>query len=273
MAGKRILVTGATDGIGKQTALDLLRMGEDVVVHGRSEEKAKRAADELAAAAGAGPADALWGDLSSLSQVREMAGALHDRYDRLDVLVNNAGVYREKRALSADGFEMTFAVNHLAHFLFTLLTMDLLRASVAGRVVNVASQAHSSEIDLEGVGEGRDYSAYRAYADSKLCNILFTFELAERLAKTGITANCLHPGVINTKLLRAAWSGGSPVAEGSRASVYLATSDAVKGVSGRYFVNRREVSPAPLARDAAARRGLWEMSEEMAGIRWRDVII
>lgn len=272
MAGKRILVTGSTDGIGRQTARDLLRIGEAVVVHGRSEEKAKRAADELMAAAGTGTVDALWGDLSTLSQIRAMAGALHERYGRLDVLVNNAGVYRGKRFLSADGFEMTFAVNHLAPFLLTLLVLDLLKASDAGRVVNVASQAHSSAIDLESVREGRDYNAYRAYADSKLCNILFTFELAERLAKTGITANCLHPGVIDTKLLRAAWSGGSPVAEGSRTSVYLATSDAVKGVSGRYFVNRREASPAPAARDAEARRRLWEMSEDMAEIRWRDVI-
>jgi NAD(P)-dependent dehydrogenase (short-subunit alcohol dehydrogenase family) len=261
-----VLVTGATDGIGLQTAVDLARTGVRVVVHGRNTakvEKARRAVEEAG-----GRAEGVTFDLASLASVRQGAEELTRRFARLDVLVNNAGVFMNERVLTADGLEATFQINHLAPFLLTNL---LLKGPLAGprvRIVNVSSIAHSrGRMHFEDLQLARGFNGYAAYAQSKLANILFTLELAERLPPEQATVNCLHPGVVSTKLLTEGFGmgGSDSVEEGAATSVFLATSPEVEGVTGRYFARQREVNPAPQAHDVAARKRLWQLSEELGG--------
>ena len=274
-----VLVTGATDGIGRATAVELARRGATVLVHGRDPARGRAVVDEANALPGApGDAELLLADLASLAEVRRLADAVRARGKRLDVLLNNAGVALRgtKRQLSVDGFELTFAVNHLAHFLLTTALLDELRASARGnggdaRVVNVASELHASgRLDFEDLQGERRYSGTDAYARSKLANVLFTRALARRTADTGVTANALHPGVIKTKLLREGWgsSGGASVERGAETSVYAALAPELRGVTGRYFANRREAPMAPAAEDDALADRLWEESERMVA-GWR----
>jgi NAD(P)-dependent dehydrogenase (short-subunit alcohol dehydrogenase family) len=202
MPEKVMLVTGATDGIGKATALELARRGARVIIHGRSVEKVARAKDDISRAASAAQVETAIADLGSLDQVRALAGDLLARFDRLDGLIHNAGVFMNERKLSADGFELTFAVNHLAPFVLTRELLPLLRASHS-RVITVASVAHNrGQIDFDDLNAARGFDGYRAYAQSKLANVLFANELAER-ERDYLTSNSLHPGVIGTKLLKA----------------------------------------------------------------------
>lgn len=263
---KIVLVTGSTDGIGKQTALDLIGKGAHVIIHGRDPERTGTLFEYMREVTGTDNLSAVSADLSSFAQVRAMSEELHKRFDRLDVLINNAGVYRNQRMLSHDGYELTFAVNHLAYFLLTGLVLDLLQAAPAARIINVASQAHASQLDFENLQGERFYEGYDAYSRSKLCNILFTFRLAEMLSGTQMTANALHPGVISTKLLHEGWGGGgSHLGEGSRTSVYLASSHDVKGVTGKYFSKQVVVNPATLTGDTGVQNRLWKESEKMTG--------
>ncbi|MFN7134432.1 MAG: SDR family oxidoreductase, partial [Myxococcales bacterium] len=260
-----MLVTCATDGIGRQTALELVRRGARVLVHGRDPEKTARTAEALAKD---GRAEPLVADLASLAQVRQLAREVEGRTGQLDVLLNNAGVFMNERRLTADGFETTFAVNHLAPFLLTNLLRPLLERTPGARVVTVSSVAHHrGQLDFGNLQGERRFDGYGAYALSKLANVLFTLELAERLAGSGVTANCLHPGVITTKLLKAGFGmSGAPVASGAATSVYLATSDEVRGVSGKYFADCQEAPLAPAAGDADARRRLWDESARLVGL-------
>jgi NAD(P)-dependent dehydrogenase (short-subunit alcohol dehydrogenase family) len=280
-----VLVTGATDGIGRATAVELARGGATVLVHGRDERRGSEVAD-AAAAAGTGSARLLTGDLSSLAEARRLADRVREEVGRLDVLVNNAGVARRgrDRQLTADGFELTFAVNHLAHFLLTVELLDLLRASAAegvgerppdglgrGRVVTVSSELHASgRLDFDNLQGERRYDGTDAYARSKLANVLFTRALARRTAGSGVTANALHPGVVHTKLLRDGWgsSGGTTIERGAETSVYLAASPEVAGVTGGYFVSRQKREPAPAAQDDAVAERLWAESERLVA-PWR----
>jgi len=207
-------------------------------------------------------------DLSRIDQVRKLAADVKAKYSHLHVLINNAGIYMNERVLTPDGLEMTFAVNHLAPFILTHDLLDLLKHSAPSRLITVSSVAHQrGRLDAQNLQGERKFSPYVAYSLSKLANILFTVEIAERLAGTGITANCLHPGVINTKLLRDGFSieGGSPE-EGAETSVYLATSPAVEEVTGKYFVKKREVRLSSHAVDRRDRHELWRISEKLAGI-------
>jgi len=262
---KTVLVTGATDGIGRETARQLLARGLRVLVHGRSQSKAEQHARELAAGQPGAQAVAVWGDLSSMRQIVALAEQVRELAPSLDVLINNAGVFEKRRHLTEDGFEKTMAVNHFAPYLLTRRLLTATQAAPAGRIVVVSSIAHeSAELALDDLTFSTGYDGYGAYAASKLANILFTRALAERLGGTRVTVNALHPGVIGTKLLRAGFGmGGAPVEEGARTSVYLATSDAVEGVSGRYFIDCREVKPSPQARDHTLAEGLWRESERL----------
>ena len=266
MKAKTILVSGATDGIGRETARQLLAIGHRVLAHGRSRDKAERAAAQLAAAAPQGAAVPVWGELSRMRDIAPLAQQVRSHCAALDVLLNNAGVLEQRQHLTEDGFEMTMAVNHFAVFLLTRLLLDLVAAAPAGRIVTVSSMVHGSgSLDLDAPSFLRTdlgYSGYDAYCASKLANVLFTVELARRLGAGGVTANCLHPGVIGTKLLRAGFAiGGAPVEEGARTSVFLATSDAVAGLSGKYFNNCREAQCSAAARDPDLARALWQASE------------
>jgi retinol dehydrogenase 14 len=259
------LVTGATDGIGRETARQLLAHGLHVLVHGRSEDKAKQHARELAPDQRGARVTAVWGDLSSMQQVVTLAQQVVAHAPALDVLINNAGVFERRRQLSADGFELTMAVNHFAPFLLTRHLLPALTAAPAGRIVTVSSIAHQSgRLHLDDLAFEDGYDGYDAYACSKLANLLFTRVLARRLDKTKVTANALHPGVIGTKLLRAGFNiGGAPVEQGAKTSVYLAVSDQVAGITGKYFIDCREVRPSQLANDAALAESLWTESERL----------
>ena len=267
MTAKTILVSGATDGIGRETARQLLGLGHRVLLHGRSREKAEAAAVQLAKASSPREvAVPVWGDLSRMHEIGALAQQVRGQCKALDVLINNAGVLEKRQRLSEDGFEMTMAVNHFAVFQLTRLLLDLVQAAPAGRIVTVSSMVHGSgKLDLDApsfLHAGGAYSGYEAYCASKLANVLFTTELARRLGVSKVTANCLHPGVIGTKLLRAGFSmGGSPVEDGARTPVFLATSDAVAGITGKYFNDCREAQCSATARDPALARALWQATE------------
>jgi retinol dehydrogenase 14 len=259
---KTILITGATDGIGQATAMELARLGHEVVVHGRNEDKAMHACEAIRAAMPNAALQTAYADLADLSAVVRMAHDLSARLPRLDVLVNNAGVYKMEWETTGDGFETTLAVNHLAHFLLTNLLLPLLKKSAAPRVITVSSMVHASgRIVFEDMNGDRGYNGYHAYANSKLANALFANELARR--EPWLTSNSLHPGVIGTKLLHAAFSmPGDAAANGARTSVYLATSPETDGVTGKYFDNCIAVSSAAQALDQQLAKQLWAWSED-----------
>lgn len=263
MALRTALVTGATDGIGRATARALGELGWRVLAHGRDEAKARHAAAELGERVPKGAFEPVWGDLARMREVVALAERALALAPALDVLLNNAGVIEDRRVLTEDGFERTMAVNHYAPFLLTHRLLPALRAAAAGRIVTVASMVHSSgRITPGDLTFATGFSGFAAYAASKLANVLFTAALARRLEGSGVTANCCHPGVIATKLLRRGWGmGGASVESGARTPVYLATSPDVAQVSGGYFDNRRPVTPAPAARDAAAAETLWVATE------------
>ncbi len=279
MDGKVVLVTGANSGIGKETALGLVNKGASVVIVGRNKEKTRRTASDIRLKSGSPVVDCLIADLSSLAQIRQLSDEFRKRYKRLDVLVNNAGAIFARRHVTVDGYEMTFALNHLANFLLSNLLLDLLKANAPARIVNVSSSAHqAAHLDFNDLQTKHyGYGGYKAYRRSKLANIMFTYELARRLEGTGVTANVLHPGGVNSDFGKN--NGGvmklamkvisrfqiSPE-EGAQTSIYLASSPEVEGVSGKYFVDCYPVHSSAASYDEAAQKQLWEVSAEMAGL-------
>ncbi len=274
MRGKVCVVTGASSGIGRATAHGLARRGARVVLVCRSEARGAPVAEEIARPGCGGSATLLLADLASQRQVRAVAADIRTRFERLDVLINNAGVAGARpRQATGEGLERTFAVNHLAPFLLTTLLLDRLKASAPARVIALSSAAHRFfPLDFDDLQGERRYSPFGAYARSKLANVLFTHELARRLEGTGVTANCLHPGVVATnifrdspRVLRALFAGPLALSpeRGADTVLHLAAAPEAAGVSGRYFVRRRPVRPSRAARDAAAARRLWQASEAL----------
>jgi NAD(P)-dependent dehydrogenase (short-subunit alcohol dehydrogenase family) len=272
MAGKVCLVTGATGGIGLITAQKLAAQGARVVVVSRSAAKCAEAVTQIKAQTGNNQVTYLAGDLSGMAQVRSVAEQFLAQYDRLDVLVNNAGAVFANRQVSADGYEMTMALNHLNYFHLTTLLLDRLLASAPARIVNVSSDAHKmASIHFDDLMSEKKYSAFSVYGMSKLANVLFTYELARRLEGSGVTANALHPGFVASNFGRSnggMWNMFMPVVQlfainpqaGAATSIYLASSPAVAGVSGQYFDKQRPVKSSPASYDTAAQRRLWEVS-------------
>lgn len=258
---KTILVTGSSDGIGLETALELASRGHAVVLHGRNEEKVRRARDVIQSAAPDAVLHTVHADLADPDAVALMAQGLAARLPKLDVLINNAGVYMTGRRVSKAGFEMTLAVNYIAHFLLTVLLLPLLKKSSEPRVVTVSSIAHTrGSIDFDNLNGERHFDAYHAYANSKLADALFANELARR--EPWLASNSLHPGVIDTKLLHTGFGAtGDSVAVGARIPVYLATSPEVKSISGKYFDDCAAIQPAPLASDRKLAEALWHWTE------------
>jgi NAD(P)-dependent dehydrogenase (short-subunit alcohol dehydrogenase family) len=280
MQGKTVLVTGANQGIGKAAALALARQGAQVAIVSRNADKGRAAAADIKAASGCKEVDLIVADLSSQAEVRRVAAEFKWRHSRLDVLVNNAGVFVPHRHVTVDGFEETFAVNHLAYFLLTHELLHLLKASAPARIVNVSSDAHRHAKmrwnDLQFANHS--YSAWRAYGQSKLANILFTYELARRLEGTRVTANALHPGVIASGFGRTypgpmalLYSLAGPFMltpeMGAKTSVYLASSPEVEGISGKYFARSRPAKASAVSDCDASQRKLWALSEQMIGLR------
>lgn len=267
MQGKTVLVTGATDGIGKETAAQLADMGAQVIIHGRNAEKAEKVREEIAARTGNHNIEIAIADLSAMANVRDLAMEIRSRVDRLDVLINNAGVYMKELVRTPDGFETTFAVNHLAPFFLTNQLLPLIKSSTPSRVITVSSVAHgSARLDFDNLNAEKNFHGWGAYCVSKLGNLLFTFELARRLTGSGVTANALHPGTINTNMLEKLGMRGSPVTQGAETPVYLASSPEIAEISGEYFNHKRIAKPSDQARDEELQKKFWKISSDLAGL-------
>ncbi|HEV7508853.1 MAG TPA: SDR family oxidoreductase [Thermoanaerobaculia bacterium] len=277
MQGKICLVTGATSGIGRATALGLARQGAHVVIAGRDAARTQDTLDSIRKETGNPQVESLLADFSSQAEVRRLAAEFRARHGRLDVLVNNAGAVFMERGVTVDGFERTWAVNHLAGFLLTLELKDLIEASAPTRIVNVSSALHAGRtLDLDKIQEEKIYGI-QGYGQSKLANVLFTYALARRLAGTGVTANCLHPGVVSTKLMKPKGSSITKVLmtliqpflrspeKGAATSIYVASSPEIAGVTGKYFVDCKAVPSSPVSYDEALQERLWELSLRQTG--------
>ena len=279
MQAKVCLITGANSGIGKATAVGLARLGATVVMVCRSRQRGDNALLDVKKKSGNNDVHLLLADLSSAAEIRGLADRFRRRFSRLDVLVNNAAVLTARRRVTRDGFELQFFVNHLAYFLLTNLLIDVLKTSAPSRVVNVASTAHSSGVlDFDDLQGEKHYRGWQTYANTKLANVVFTYELARRLEGTGVTANCVHPGVTHTGLLR----GFSFVLnvlfhvlqvffkspdEGAATPIYLASSPDVTNVTGKYFRNKQPMGTSAVSNDEALQKRLWEVSESLTGFK------
>ena len=279
MTGKTCVVTGANSGIGKETALALAKMGARVVFVCRSKEKGEAAVADIRREIPSAQLDLMIAEMSSFASVRALAAQIREKYPRLDVLINNAGAAVPIRALSADGIEMTVAGNHLGAALLTLLLLDLLKASAPSRIINVSSEAQrNARLDMNDLQfERRKYQALAAYGQSKLLMNAFTFELARRLAGTGVTANCLHPGVVRTNI----WPSNPPLLfkiilgvmkpfmlnskRGAEVTIYLATSPDVTNITGEYFVKSKVAPSNPLSRDPGVSAEIWQWTTKTIG--------
>lgn len=274
MNGRTVLVTGANSGIGLATSKGLAKAGAQVIMLCRNPEKGQAALREVVAESGNQDVHLIRADLSVQSEIHAAAAEINGRFDRLDVLINNAAIIPPSRELTKDGIETQFAVNHLSYFLLTQLLLDRLKASAPSRIINVASNLHSSgRFDASNVEAARGYgvAGVAQYNNTKLFNLLFTFELARRLAGTGVTVNALHPGVIGTNLTRALprplnalYRMVMPKPEsGARTSIYLASSPDVEGITGKYWANSAISEPAAHSQNVEDAQSLWEISERM----------
>ncbi|XP_051235398.1 retinol dehydrogenase 11 isoform X2 [Dicentrarchus labrax] len=282
LEGKTVLITGANTGIGKETALDMAQRGARVILACRDMTRARIAADEIRQQSGNGNVVVKKLDLSSLQSVRDLARDVQENEERLDILINNAGIMMCPKSKTEDGFEMQFGVNHLGHFLLTNCLLDLLKKSAPSRIVIVSSLAHEKgRIHFDDINLDKDYRRERSYRQSKLANVLFCRELAARLQGTGVTVYSLHPGVIHTELSRhlyptlALWQKvifmlftslvKSPW-EGAQTTIYCAVDESLANVSGLYYSDCAPKTPAPQALDDAAAKKLWDLSASMVGL-------
>ncbi len=280
MQGKVCIVTGANSGIGKATSLGLAQMGATVVMVCRDRTKGEEAQNEIKTKSGNDAIDLLLAELSSQDSIRQLVENFQQHYMQLHILINNAGGVNLSRRDTVDGFEMTFAVNYLAPFLLTNLLLDKLKASAPARIVNVSSESHESGyIKMDDLQLEKKYRLMRAYGQSKLALVLFTYELARRLQGTGVTANCLHPGFVATNIgqsgvgrvgrsiVKLIFSSlGISPEEGAKTSIYLASSPDIEGVTGKYFVKSIPVRSAPISYDESLQRQLWEESAKLVNL-------
>ncbi len=279
MQGKVCLITGANSGIGKATALGLAKLGATVVLVSRDRVRGEQAQREIQEQSRNPHTDLLIADLSSQQSIRQLADDFKRRYSQLHVLINNAGVFQLRKHLTVDGLDMVFAVNQLAPFLLTNLLLDVIKASAPARIVNVSSGSHEANyLRLDDLQSEKHYRPMRAYGQSKLAMVLFTYELARRLEGTGVTANCLHPGFVATNiaqrgmplivrlLAKPIFLFGISPEEGAKTSLYLASSPDVEGITGKYFVKSIPRQSAPLTHDASLQHKLWQVCSVMTGL-------
>lgn len=279
MSGKICVVTGATAGIGKAAAITLAAQEAELILVGRSQEKAEAVRQEISALTGSDKVSCLWADFSDLGQVRSLAQAIIQRHPRLDLLVNNAGAFFNRRHETGLGVEKSFLVNHLAPFLLTNLLLDLLVRSAPARIVNLSSDAHQyGSMDFDDLGFQRGYRGIKGYARSKLANLMFTYELARRLEGSGVTVNAVHPGHVATDIWRASFPVIGPALkwvmglfaltpeEGADTVIHLAASPELEGISGKYFASRQPIPSSPPSYDQDAAARLWQLSARMVGL-------
>ncbi|KAK9860442.1 hypothetical protein WJX84_010099 [Apatococcus fuscideae] len=264
LKGKTYIVTGSTDGIGQHTAISLAKTGGNIIVHGRSKERVEASAERVRQAASGGWVKSYLADLSSLQSVRQFAEALRRDHDSFDVLINNAGVFEPKYHKSADGFEMTWAVNVLAPFLLTSLLMD----RVTERIVIVSSMSAGSHIDFDNLNQEKGYSSHDAYSLSKLAEMVITSRLAGKIGASGPTVNCLDPGNISTKMLRTGWGmSGTPLHQ-ANGVIKLAADPSLSKVTGKYYMYDEPSSMPQEANDPKIQQRLWDVLEKQTGARW-----
>jgi retinol dehydrogenase 12 len=275
MNGKTVLITGASAGVGLHSAIGLAKLGAEVVMVGRDEGRTAQAVELVKSQTGNQAISYLLADLSSLNDIRKLAQEFKSKYNKLDVLLNNAGAIHFWRQVSVDGHEMTLALNHLNYFLLTDLLLDMVKAGPSGRIVNVSSRAHyRGHVNFDNLQSQHGYNGMRVYSMSKLMNVLFTYELTRRLQGTNVTANCLHPGFVasnfagnNGWLVRFGMqfmSGRISVEEGSKCSIYLASSPEVQGLSGKYFnYDMKEQRSSDESYGEAEAKRLWDVSEQL----------
>jgi len=279
MKGKVCLVTGANSGIGKEAALGLARVGATVVIVARNRKKCEATVSEIRQATGNQNVNLILADLSSMKSVSGLASTFLGEYPKLHVLINNAGTYLPKRITTADGYEAVFATNHLGHFLLTSLLLDLLKSSAPSRIINVTSDAHrGAEIDFDDLMQEKKYSAFKAYHQSKLANVLFTYQLSKLLEGTGVTVNCLHPGVVRTGFgkdmgglfsisVKLAGPFMMRPAKAAQALVYMASAPELEKVTGKHFAKGKEKESSKESHDVEAAKRLWQVSEGLTQLR------
>ncbi len=277
MQGKICLVTGATSGMGKETALGLARMGATVVLVARNKIKGEEVRQQIKRQSGNEDIDLLLADLSSQQKIRQLAKEFKAKYQRLHVLVNNAGAVFTKRHTTVDGLEMTFALDHLAYFLLTSLLLDTLKASIPARIINVSSEAHAfGKINFADLQREKSYRSlgFGVYAQAKLANVMFTYELARRLQGTGVTVNVIGPGAVATSFgknnpgIFSAFTSlfarfSKTPADAAKTAIWLASAPALQGETGKYYYNERELHSSKLSHNVATQKRLWDLSEEL----------
>ena len=280
LTGKSVLITGATNGIGKVTAFELARLGASVTIVGQDPGKTDRVLKQIKDYSGNPAVEGLVADLSSMAQVRQLAQEFRQKHASLYILVNNAGAIFANRMTTVDGYERTFALNHLAYYLLTNLLLDMLVSSAPARIINVSSRSHegaSMSFDDLQFEQHYGYGGYRAYGQSKLANLLFTYELARRLNGTGVTVNALHPGTVATGFGE---NNGAPMKlsmrifhqfaltpeQGADTLIYLSSSPQVEGITGKYWMNRKAIPSSPESYDEEAQKRLWSISAQLTGI-------
>jgi len=280
LAGKTVLVTGATNGIGKAAALELAKQGADLVIAGRDPARTRATVEQIRDQSGNPAVEGMVADLSSMAEVRRLADEFIQKHPRLDVLLNNAGGIFANRQVTVDGYELTFAFNHLSYFLLTNMLLETLKASAPARIVNVSSGAHSfGRMNFADLQMSRDYEygGGRAYGQSKLANLLFTYELARRLAGTGVTVNAVNPGTVatgfgenNSGLMKAAMvlyhRFSLTPEQGADTLVYLAASPEVEGITGKYWIKRKPAASSRASYEESDQKHLWEISAQLTGL-------
>lgn len=283
MNGKRVLITGATNGIGKQAALELMKMGAEVVIVGRDEIKTRKVSIDLKTLSGSSKVDMLIADLSAIDEVRRIADEFRAKYDRLDVLLNNAGAVFSDYQESADGYEMTFALNHLSYYLLTHLLLDIVKQTAheqgEARIINVSSSAHrNATLRLDNLREESGYSFMNSYGASKLMNVQFTYELARRLEDTNVSVNAVHPGLVATGFghnTGGLWAALIKLAQkffaispkkGAETLVYLASAPEVQGISGKYWNEKQQKRSSENSYDREQQKRLWDYSAQATGV-------
>jgi NAD(P)-dependent dehydrogenase (short-subunit alcohol dehydrogenase family) len=278
MNGKTVLITGASAGVGLHSAIGLAKLGAEVVMVGRNEQRTAQAVALVKSQTGNQSVSYLLADLSSLKDIHKLAGEFKDKYKKLDVLLNNAGAIFLSRKVSVDGYEMSLALNHLNYFLLTDLLLDMIKAGPSGRIVNVSSRAqYGGHVNFDDLQSRHGYNGMRVYSMSKLMNVLFTYELSRRLQGTNVTANCLHPGFVASnfaanngwwvRLGMAFMPQRISMEEGAKCSIFLASSPEVQGVSGKYFnYDLKEKRSSDESYDEAEAKRLWDVSEQLVAL-------